>query len=308
MTAVFGDISEAEYLAYFDSCRNWGRWGTADELGTLNLITPDLVAAAGRLVQDGVPVSCQRALSTEYSDENPRPLQRFMIASGEAAPSNGQYESSDWFGIAPHGHSVTHLDSLGHFFFNGKTYNGRAAAVVQTKTGVGFGSVEAACRGVITRGVMLDVPRSRGVPALPLGTAIMPEDLELCERLQRVRVRAGDALLIRTGRDVAQGTSFATDPRSGLHPSCLPWLHQRDVAVLGSDSAHEVHPPAYSFVRTPIHAVSIVAMGLWLLDNAELGPLARACAERSRWEFLFTIAPLSLERATGSPVNPLALF
>ncbi len=308
MTVVEPDLTEAAYLAYFDSCGNWGRWGEDDERGTLNLITPDTVAAAGRLVLDGVPVSCQRQLSSDYSDENPRPLLRFMIASGEAAPARGQHESSDWFGIAAHGHSITHLDSLGHFFFNGRTYNGRPADVVKTKTGVGFGSVEAAGQGIVTRGVLLDVPRARGTDALPLGTAITPEDLARCENAEGVTVRASDALLIRTGRDVPQGSDFASDPRSGLHPSCLPWLHQRDISLLGSDTAHEVHPPAYRFVRTPIHAVAIVAMGLWLLDNADLGALARACAERGRWEFLFMIAPLSLERATGSPVNPLAVF
>jgi hypothetical protein len=208
VTAVEPGLTEAAYLGYFESCSNWHRWGDDDERGTLNLITPDHAAAAARLVRDGVPVSAERPLRGDYSAENPRPLLRFMIASGEAAPERGQYESSDWFGIAPHGHSVTHLDSLGHSFFDGRCYNGRPADVVATKTGVGTGSVEAAASGIVTRGVLLDVPRALGLAALPLGTAITPDDLMRCERAQGITVRTGDALLVRTGRDVPQGSDF----------------------------------------------------------------------------------------------------
>jgi kynurenine formamidase len=127
-----------------------------------------------------------------------------------------------------------------------------------------------------------------------------------------VEVRSGDALLIRTGRDADRDVRGPHLPEkigcAGLSGSCLPWIRERGVAMLVSDVAHDALPSVYKHIMGPIHAVGIVAMGLWLLDNAYLDDLAAAAAEASQWEFLFTCGPLKLKRGTGSPVNPLAIL
>jgi kynurenine formamidase len=88
----------------------------------------------------------------------------------------------------------------------------------------------------------------------------------------------------------------------------LPLFHERGIAVLGSDTGNDVSPTGYQSMTNPIHQVGIVAMGLWILDNAALEELAEACAQRGRWEFMICILPLRLSNTTGSPVNPVAIF
>jgi kynurenine formamidase len=305
-------VTEAEVLEMLESLSNWGRWGDDDRLGTLNLITPEVTKAAAAVVQHGRVVSLARTISPKYAPDNPSPPQHFMLASGEGAPAQGSGHAADWYGIACHGHSMTHLDSLGHLFWNGKMYNGRAATLVDQATGAKEGSIEAAGGGVMTRGVLLDLPRTLGVSSLESGHRVTPRELESAEAMAGVQVRSGDALLIRTGRDAdrAQRGPYLPDKDgcAGLSASCLPWIRERGIALLGSDVAHDAIPSIYRRVTGPIHLVGIVGMGLWLLDNAYLDALAAATAEASQWEFLFALGPLKLKRGTGSPVNPLAVI
>jgi kynurenine formamidase len=141
---------------------------------------------------------------------------------------------------------------------------------------------------------------------------VSPSDLEAAEDRQGVRVDEGDVLLLRTGygrkvRD--QGPDeVAKVGRAGWHAACLPWLHERGVAMIACDTAQDAIPSGYPALRNPIHAVGIVAMGLWLLDNCDLEGLAQNCDGLGRWEFLFTLAPLRWVGATGSPANPIATF
>jgi kynurenine formamidase len=306
------EVTEAEVLEMFESLSNWGRWGADDKLGTLNLITPEVTKAAAALVRHGRTVSLARTISPKYAPDNTNPPLHFMLASGEGAPAQGQGHSADWYGLACHGHSMTHLDSLGHLFWNGKMYNGRLASRVGQATGAMDGSIEDAGDGVMTRGVLLDLPRALGVPYLEPGHRITPDELESAEVIAGVQVRSGDAVLIRTGRDAdrTQRGPHLPDEHgcAGLSASCLPWIRERGIALLGSDVAHDALPSLYHRVGGPIHSVGIVGMGLWLLDNAYLDALAAATAEASQWEFLFALGPLKLKRGTGSPVNPLAVI
>jgi kynurenine formamidase len=140
----------------------------------------------------------------------------------------------------------------------------------------------------------------------------MPEDLEAAERAAGVRVESGDILVVRTGyygRRLAEGPVNPTQAGSpGPHAALLPWLKERGVAVWGSDTHNDVTPTPYPAMGHPFHIGALVGLGLWLVDNMNLEDLARACAERNRWEFLLTLAPLRLRNVTGSPVNPIALF
>jgi kynurenine formamidase len=297
-------LSAAQVAEFHKTLSNWGRFGPRDQLGTVNLITPEKRRAAAALVRSGRTVSCARPLPTQPGVENPNPVVHHMI--GTATEGYG----GDYFAIAPHGFSTSHIDALCHIFHEGKLYNGYPIEKVTAHGALELGIHELR-NGVVSRGVLLDVPAARGVPFLEAGEPIFPEDLERAEAQAGLRVEAGDILLVRTGRWALREARGPWDPRllqAGLDASCLPWLHARGVATLGCDGVSDVVPSRIEGMNLPIHTVAIVVMGLHLIDNLELEPLAKACAEERRWEFLLTLAPLVLFRGTASPLNPIALF
>lgn len=301
--------STADVDALRTRLSNWGRWGDDDQLGALNHIRPEHRAAAAASARSGRTVSCARPLPTEPSPENPAPASHHMIGT------HTEGYGADWIGVASHGYATSHLDALCHIFWDGQTYNGHPTEVV-TAHGAEQLGVHHLRDGVVGRGVLLDVPRAHGVDALEPGTAITVDDLEAAEADAGVTVGTGDILLVRTGRWVWRQRHGGWDPRerlAGLHASCLPWLHEREVAMLGSDGVSDVHPSQVEATdgvttRLPIHTVGIVAMGLHLLDNLDLDDLAAACAEEGRWSFLLTVAPLVVIGGTASPVNPIAVL
>ena len=219
----------------------------------------------------------------------------------------------DYIGIACHGMATSHIDALCHVFVRGQMYNGFPASDVKS-TGATRNSIMAARDGIVSRGVLLDIPRLRGVPWLEPGTSIARAELEAAERAQNVRVGEGDVLLVGTGRDarracarrVESGRRRARGPRTrAASRSCTSAASPCSAATA---SPIRCRAPASPGWPIPVHQCCLVAMGVHLLDNLELARLAAACAARGRWEFLFSVAPLRIERATGSPVNPVAVF
>lgn len=296
-----------EVTGYFRSLSNWGRWGAEDQRGTLNLIDDRKRASAAALIRRGVTVSCSRVLSPSAPGSG---VLHFMTASGEGAPSHGAGGAADWFGLQIHG-PTTHVDALSHVFWEGHVYNGVSANRIRTSTGAGVGSVELLADGVVSRGVLLDIPLAQGRSWLEPGEPILPDALDTCAAAQGVELSPGDVLLVRTGHDRHRAVDpalDASDDAPGLHADCLPWLYERSIAVLGSDAANDVLPSGYDELALPIHTVGMVAMGLWLIDKLWLEDLARQCTTALRWDFFFLAAPLRLKRATGSPVNPIAVF
>lgn len=298
----------------FEATKSWGRWGAEDERGALNFITPARRTAAAAGVRDGVAVSCARELPVEPSVENPRPAQHHMLVAGDAASSlvPGIGATMDYIGVAFHGMATSHIDALCHIAVDGKIYNGFAIGEVKS-TGAQRGSIMAARDGIVGRGVLLDVPRLRGAAWLEPGERILPEELERAEAAAGVRAGEGDILLVATGRDARRAAHGPWDPNrvglAGLDARCIPWLHERRVAVLGSDGVSDALPAgAVPGWPLPLHQCCLVAMGVHLLDNLALAELSTACRDRNRWEFLFTVAPLRVAGGTGSPVNPIALF
>jgi len=313
--------TEAQVLSWYTALSNWGRWGPDDELGTLNLITPGKRRQAAGLVREGVVVSCARTIAYDPTPDGPVAPQHFMLRSGEgeATETLGRTNARDAFLIAPHGQTITHLDAPSHTFVRADAsapwtmYNGRPRDLVRTMDGATAGSIELVGEGIVSRGVLLDVARLRGVSWLETGDPVFPEDLDAAEAAQGVRVEPGDILFVRTGfpkHRAEQGPRPPAEGVASLQAACLPWLRERDVALLGSDTSNDVSPTEYPSlgINGAIHGVGMGAIGLWLLDNPTFESLAAACAERGRWEFLATIAPLKLEHGTGSPVNPLAML
>jgi kynurenine formamidase len=307
---------ESEVLRWFDALSNWGRWGDDDQLGTMNHITSAKRVAAAGLAREGVTVSCAWNVDTvPRVDHIAGPAQRFMLGTGEAQPPPGVRGGGamEFVGLVYHGYTVTHIDGLSHVFWDGRMYNGKPANQVTAWGGALDHAITDLAEGVVTRGVLLDVAGDEGGEWLEPGTGVFPEQLEAAEARQGVRVEEGDVVLLRTGygKLVRRRGHYnvRTDGRAGWHPACLPWLHERGVAAIAGDTACGCMPnPEYPTIHDPVHAIGIVAMGLWLIDNCDLEALADACATRSRWEFLFMLSPLRVVGGTGSPANPLAVF
>jgi kynurenine formamidase len=300
-----------EFDDIFQSISNWGRWGNDDQYGALNLITPEKRRAAADLVRDGRVVSCSTPVPVAPAPDNPTPAVHLMVRSADASrPDALTGASLDWLGTDIHGR-ITHLDAFCHQIYRGSTWNGASAMLVKS-SGAETGTIEFAAEGISTRGVLLDIPRLRGVEWLELGEGILASDLEAAAASEHVSVSSGDVLLVRTGfkaRNKALGPLPYTDrSKPGLHASALPWLHACDIAVLGGDGDSDVLPSPIKEIGKPIHLGCLVAMGVHLIDNCDLDRLAATCAEMRRWEFQFILAPLLLPQGTGSPVNPLAIL
>jgi kynurenine formamidase len=298
----------------FESVKNWGRWGETDERGALNLISDECRRAGAAAVRHGRSVSCGRDLPVEPDLDNPHPALHMMVQAGDdcVVPGFGLESTADFVGVSFHGMASSHVDALCHVFKDGQMYNGYPASQVKS-TGARHNAITVANDGIVGRGVLLDMPRALGLPYLELGMTVTPDQLEAAEEAQNVRVREGDLLLFSTGRDVRRAEKGSWIPveagMAGLHPECLPWLHDRGVAVLGSDGISDSLPGlGIDGWPMPIHECTLVAMGVHLLDNLKLDELSTACAELSQWEFQLNVSPLRIPGGTGSPANPIALL
>ena len=297
-------VEKQELAALFATCSNAGRWGPDDELGTLNLITPATRRRAARLVTEGLSVSMAADLSVQHSPSTDS-LTSHTAFSDPAAP----IAVADAVTLQVHGWS-THLDALGHIYTDDVGYNGRRRTEVFTGDGLSANAITALKDGVFTRGVLLDVAASRGLPYLPADHVITRGELEDAEHAAGVTVEAGDALFVHTGltaRLAATTPDDDPDRRAGLGIDAVLWLRERDVAVFGGDCV-EVLPGPDPDLPLPLHQLGIGAMGLTLLDWPHLDGVLALCARLRRHDFLLTVAPLPIVGGTGSPVNPIATF
>jgi kynurenine formamidase len=305
------DVTAAEFSALFDSVRSWGRWGDHDELGALNRLTADRVAGAAHLVRSGTAVSLSLPFNTTTGLANPNPAEFRMTQGHDDDVGLGPMGlAKDFVGADYHNDGHTHIDALCHVAYNDHLYNGVAASSV-SRDGASAEAIDLAKDGLVGRGVLLDVPRQRGVPWLEPGEHVFAEDLEAAERVQGVRIEEGDIVLVRTGhaRRLAElGPWDTSERKAGLHPTAMPLLARRGVAALGSDGNSDTAPSRTEGVAFPIHVLALNAMGVLLLDYLQLEDLGSACESAGRWEFMCVTAPLRIPGGTGSPVNPLAIL
>jgi kynurenine formamidase len=297
-------VPRAQVERWMKELSNWGRWGKDDQRGTLNLITADVRKKALALVTDGAAVSLAHTLDRQQFPDNPRPIgQQMTLDSGGHA--------MDLYSIWYHGSTITHVDALCHYSHEGTLYNGLAKSAITPESGCGLLGVEHQKAGILTRGVLVDIPRLRNVPYLEPGQGIGPADLDAWETFAGVRIGPGDAVFVRTGRwarRAAAGPWNVAQNAAGLHATAMPWLRQRDVALLGSDGVQDRLPSGVEGFSRPIHLLSIVTLGLPLIDVMDLEEAAAEAARRKRWIFMVTLAPVPMPGGTGFPVNPIAVF
>ncbi len=303
-------MTEAEFRALRDSLRRDLPWGPEDRMGALNHITPaDRVAAAAE-VRLGRTVSLAAPVEDRVTGDNPDPARHDMKGPLGTQAGDGLVFGMDRILMNIHGNADSHLDALCHVMFDGQLYNEVPADTVG-EGGAADLSVGLAADGIVGRGVLLDVPRSRGVPWLEPGDWVTTDDILATERDQAVQLGRGDIALVRVGhrrRRTELGPWDVEARRAGLHPSTLPLLAERRVAALGSDSNSDAAPSLTDGVGFPVHVLAINALGLMLMDYLQLEDLASVCEESGRWSFLVVVAPLRLPTGTGSPVNPIAVF
>lgn len=297
-------VTDAALEEMFERCSNAGRWGDDDELGTLNLIDEATRRRAAALVREGRVVRLGRPLPVAGSTVSAHPVVHRMLQPPDDTAA------IDSVSLTPHDPQMTHVDALGHVFYNGRAYNGRPREDTLGTGALRSLSVAAMRDGIFCRGVLLDVAAARGVSYLGADEFVTAEDLEAAEQLARVRAGRSDALVVHVGRAeriVAERVPDRPAPRAGLHASVLPWLRDRDIAVFLGDCTERL-PPEPSAIPLPLHQIGIVAMGLCLIDGALTSRLVATCAQLARYEFLFCCTVPELPGATGFPVNPLCIF
>ncbi len=309
MTAERQVPSKAEIESYLKDRRNWGRWKERPGAGTLNLITEEKRRQAAALVRSGKAFSLARPLAVEPSVDNPRPADFYVkrmpwIDGGGAA--------LDYLTVFQHGFSITHIDALCHMWDKHGMWEGREPSEEITFDGARFGGIEQMSEGIMTRAVLLDIPRHRGIAQVDLSSPVHGWELEETRRAQGVDLTPGDALLVYCGRESYEqatghyGGTLDEDTRyPGLHASCLPFVRDNDVSVLVWDMEDST-PNEYGIPWT-VHG-AIHAYGLAIVDAAVLNVLAAECHREGRYEFMLTINPLVVIGGTGSPVNPVAIM
>ncbi|MFE6743573.1 cyclase family protein [Streptomyces tubercidicus] len=302
-------LTEEEFAGLYRRLLSRTAWASGDR-GALEALTPARVLAAAREVRTGRTVTLAAPVETLPGPDNPEPARHRMSGQPEEDVSVGLHFARDSFAMNVHGDADSHIDALCHVIYDGTLHGGVAASSV-TADGATTLSIEAARDGIVGRGVLLDIPRLRGVRWLEPGDHVTADDLTAAETAQRVRVTEGDLLFVRVGhrrRRAELGAWHAADARAGLHPSALEFLADRRVAVLGGDGNNDTAPSSTDGVGFPVHVLAIHAMGLHLLDYLQFEDLVPLCAAEGRWSFLCVIAPLRLPDATGSPVNPIAVL
>jgi kynurenine formamidase len=304
-------VSAAEFRSLYRRLAQASKRGASDRRGALKNITPAQLLAAVGEVRSGRTVSLARPIEDVPAADNPQPSKHEMTGyAADRIRVPGLEFAADRFTMNVHGDADSHIDALCHVIYDNKLYNNVSVDTL-TATGASMLSIEAARDGIVGRGVLLDIPRVRGVSWLEPGDSVTVDDLAAAERNQGLRVGRGDLLFVRVGHSRRRdevGPWNAADARAGLHPTAMEFVAERQIAALGSDSNSDTAPSTTEGVAFPVHVLAINAMGLHLLDYLRFEEVLQPCEDENRWSFLCVIAPLRMPTATGSPVNPIAIL
>jgi kynurenine formamidase len=300
-----------DFRALGKQLSNWGRWGPDDEIGTVNLITPEHIAAAATLARTGRVFDLGYTLSSNGPQiglgGRVNPVHLMSMTGHTGFPDGGGY--TDDFIFMPL-QCATQWDGLAHIFYDERCYNDVPASSVTARGAERLG-IDRLARGVIGRGVLLDIARLHDVECLPTDHGVGPDELNAALDRQGVEVGAGDVLLVRTGwtKKFTEGSAAEfMGPEPGLTLECCRWLHERDVAALAADNwAVERYPSGDPNAAMPVHYVLIRDMGMTLGEMFDLETLAEDCAADGVSEFLLCAPVLKVANGVGTPLNPLAV-
>jgi len=299
---------------------NWGRWGTDDQIGTLNNVTPAAIVDAGRLIKKGkvfaLGLSLKEPIQSGLFGGRWNPIHT-MLATGTDAKSGNQDEPRPYLRYADDAINMpcqasTQWDALCHIFLDDKMYNGYDAGLVDVRGAKKLG-IEHVRDKMVGRGVLLDIARYKGVNSLDDGYGITNDDLDACAAAQKVEIRKGDFVVVRTGhqeRCLTKGdwSGYAGGDAPGMAFETCYWLREKDVAAICSDTwGCEVRPNETNEANQPWHWVVIPVLGISMGEIFYLKELAEDCAADGVYEFFFSAPPLHLPGGAGSPINPQAI-
>ncbi len=304
-----------------DSPSNWGKWGDDDEVGSLNYLGPEQVLAAVRLVKSGKLFTLQRLIGDPKGDPvwpGRTPAERTQIFDesswdGDDAPQfpGGLHYADDKINAFLQG--STQYDGLGHVWYGGKIWNGYDART--TVGGLDKASVEAiAQRGVVGRGVLLDMARFRGKDNLEAAETFTHQDLLECAKAQGTTIDKRDILVIRTNflkLFFELGDKFYEgfcEPGLVYSPELVQWFQDMEIPNLVTDTiANEITVDPNNGAALVLHNALMRNLGVTLTEIADLEKLAADCADDGQYDFLYVAAPLKIALGSGSPVNPVAI-
>lgn len=303
-------LTFAEFERIFQATKNWSEFENKDlELGSLNYITNDVIKASALEVRSGRVVRMSLGWNTTSSIDNPSPALHYMTEMGDIEDPEPTC-NKDFIGVNFHGKAVSHFDAFTHIAFKDTLYGGKKSSEVVSSTGSSWGTVDK-LGPIVTRGVLLDIARLKNLSWLEPGTAVMKSDILAAEEKFGFKIKAGDAVLLRSGHFKKRDEDGFWDPHNlsaGFHVEVMDLFKERKVSVIGADGDSDVRPSPVEGVGSPIHVLALPALGIPLLDNLQLEKLGDACESEKRWTFQFLLAPLNIPRGTGSPVDPVAVF
>jgi kynurenine formamidase len=300
---------------------NWGRWGKEDEKGTANFITPEAIVAAAQLVKKGKVFCCCIPIDQAGPVFPTRtPAQRFMsilnVPVKEVGLPGSAIANDDYITMYLQG--STQWDSLAHVGYGDRFYNDVPTSAVTAHGGAARNDIGKLYQSFVTRGVLLDMVRYKGCEKeghLPKDYAITVADLDGCAQAQKVAVKSGDALCLRTGwvpywytLKTAQEKEEYFHAQPGVSVFTAEWIQKKEISCIAVDNiAVERLPSEIDGEFIPFHQVAIRDLGLSLGEIFIFEELAKDCAADEVYEFLWVAPPLYIPHAVGSPLNPLAI-
>ena len=317
--------TEEEVLGYFTKLSNAGRWGADDRLGTMNYITNSKRLAATKLVKNGDAVSLAWEFDTDNQPNDPVAPIRAMTMLGDGIRVDQQDANrtpplrlrqgfaGEIMVLPYHGSRITHIDALSHVSWDGKLFNNYLVdAAITAREGARVLDARGA-QNVVTRGVLIDVPKHRGIAWVPEGEYITPDEVQSILAAEHVEIESGDVLFLRTGngrRMLEEGVGHMGNVPgpAGYHVANMPFFHKHEVAAIGADMPNDRNKSEYATIPNPVHAVALTTVGMWLIDNCNLERVAEACTDHGTVVFQLSFSALPFVGATGSPINPIAMF
>jgi len=304
--------TEDDFRRAFKELSNWGRWGQDDELGAANLITPAKRKAAAALVREGLPISLAHDIFQEDVIDGRGHLQRTLAGPARPGGASDVYAFTGTY----HGSIFSHMDAINcHQMLDGKGYNGRTVDDITAAGGCPKGNILALKDGVVTRGILFDATKLPGKAPkgwIEPGTAIHRSDLEALEKMENVKVSEGDVILLYTGRwkhRAEVGPWKSSEGNAGWHADVVYFLKERGVSFIGNDGINDVSPTGFPpAMGLPVHQIALASLGVDIFDNLDFERAIETARRLNRYEFMFSAAPLRIEKGMGSPLNPLAIF
>jgi kynurenine formamidase len=304
--------TEEDFRRAFKELSNWGRWGQEDELGAANLITPAKRKAAAALVREGLAISMAHDIFQEDVVDGRGHLQRTLAGPPRPGGASDVYAFTGTY----HGSIFSHMDAINcHQMLDGKGYNGRTVDDITAAGGCPKGNILALKDGVVTRGILFDATKLPGKAPkgwVEPGTAIHRSDLEALEKMENVKVSEGDVILLYTGRwkhRAEVGPWKSSDGNAGWHADVVYFLKERGVSFIGNDGINDVSPTGFpQAMGLPVHQIALASLGVDIFDNLDFERAIETARRLNRYEFMFSAAPLRIEKGMGSPLNPLAIF